>query len=260
VGKASSAKRSRASAARLNPSRKRRSLPLPWIVVSALVVAAGILVIVLSRGSDEIRPLTSDHWHAAIGLNVCGQWASNPSSFDQGDQKNVRFDNPSLYAGIHTHDDGLIHVEAQSSVDTGTNATVGRFFQLGGWKLDGKGFDVGRGYPWAVPSGMKAAYHDGDKCPNGKPGRLVWSVRHIGDNKTLSMSGNPARYKLRDLDTIAIGFLTEGQELGTPPSGKELAAPTAEGGQPPASAAPSTVPAESTAPPETTAAANTTAP
>jgi hypothetical protein len=263
VGKASSAKKARSRAA-LDPTRRNR-LPVAWIVVGVLVIALGVAVVVASRSKSDPSPHVGDHWHAAIGVNVCGQWADVAGTSSSAESKSsvshspteftTQFSNTTLYAGVHTHHDGVIHVEPKTSVDTGNHVTVGRWFNYGGWKLDGSGFDLSTGYPWPLPSGMKAAYHNGDKCPDGKVGKLVWSVRHFGDTSAKTMTGNPADYKLRDLDVIAIGFLAAGQKLGTPPSGAAFI-PT-----PTSSAAPSpTTTTGSTTTPSTTAAAPTSKP
>ncbi len=61
-----------------------------WYVATALVVVIGIFLIVLTKtdggGSGSAatdRPRADfDHWHAAIGVNVCGEWLPHPDAFD----------------------------------------------------------------------------------------------------------------------------------------------------------------------------------
>jgi hypothetical protein len=197
-----------------------------------LIAIAGIAIILFSRGGEDVPPVANlDHWHAAIGVNVCGSWLPNPPEFHQ------QADNGSLQAGIHSHGDGLIHIHPYSSSEGGDNATVGRFFDYGGWNVDAESIDLGGTLPWSGES-----YENGDECPDGGTGTLVWSVN--GERR----EGNPADYKPQQDDVIAIGFLAEGQELGTPPSAGNLAAPVDVVGTtvPTAPGAPTTTPGAST--------------
>ena len=139
VGKASSAKRDRAASAALNPSRTKR-VPLPWISVAVIVVVLGVFVIVVSRGGSDTAPIANkDHWHAAIGVNLCGTYAPNPPEFAK------RSGSGNLSAGIHSHGDGLMHIHPHVSSEAGNSATVGRFFDYGGWDLDSTGFKIWTG-------------------------------------------------------------------------------------------------------------------
>jgi hypothetical protein len=204
MGKASGAKKQRVVA----PDRKgsRRSMTsLPWITGTVLVVILGVFVIAISRGGDDdVGPVANrDHWHAAIGFNVCGTWAPNAPEFD------FQAASPTLRAGVHSHGDGLIHMHPYSSAEAGSHATVGLWMRYGGWDLDADGFRLWTG----------EEYRNGDTCPNGEEGRLVWEVN--GEAR----EGNPADYKPDNLDVIAIGFLPEGEELGEPPSAVQVANP-----------------------------------
>jgi hypothetical protein len=101
----------------------------------------------------------------------------------------------SIAAGMHTHGEGLIHMEPQSSSDMGENATVGNFFETAGFKLDATSI--------SVPT---VDEKNGKKC-DGKPGVLRWSVN--GKEK----KGNPAKYKLFEGDVIVIAFTTADAKL-----------------------------------------------
>jgi hypothetical protein len=236
MGKASSAKRNRvASPARSKPGS---GSPLPWITAVVLIAIAGIAIIIFSRGKEDVHPVANlDHWHAAIGVKVCGTWLPNPGEF------HVLHENQNINAGIHSHGDGLIHIHPYSSSEGGDNATVGRFFDSGGWHVDADSINLVDGYQWSENTN----YQNGDECSNGKPGRIVWSVN--GERR----EGNPADYKPQQGDVIAIGFLTEGQKLGTPPSAANLQAPIDVTGSTPTAQIPTT-----TAPTATTTGSSTT--
>ena len=64
-----------------------------------------------------------EHWHSAIGIYVCDRWVSNLS--DRGPDA----------LGIHTHDDGLIHIHPFLAGATGKAATLGKFFDQVGMEV-----------------------------------------------------------------------------------------------------------------------------
>jgi hypothetical protein len=220
---------------------------LMWYGITALVVVVGVALVVVSMGeSSAAHPLPNeDHWHAAIGVNVCGTWQPNPPEFEFRAGSQVR-------AGLHSHGDGLMHIHPYSSDEAGDNATVGAFFEFGGWSVSEESLSV-----WG---GLQRS--NGDEC-DGEPATVRWSVN--GEER----DGNPAAYRPNDGDVIAIAFLPEGDDIGEPPSASNLASPNdVEPGQATTStAAGSTTtpgatgaPTGSTDAPTTTAAPSTPAP
>ena len=148
-----------------------------------------------AASDPDARPLASiDHWHAAIGFNRCGEWLRPVPAFDAEADTGRR-------AGVHTHNDGLIHLHPQRTDEAGEHATVGRFVSNGGWELDESAFVL-----W---DGVTASR--GDSC-SGDPAELIWTVN--GERG----SGNPAEYRPNDLDVIAIAFVPPGVDVGPPPS------------------------------------------
>jgi hypothetical protein len=207
--------RTRAQARR---STKTRTSQWFYLTIAA-IVALGIVGVVFAqsqRGSASIPPQPAnpatgapgDHWHEAIGVNICGEWLANPAEFT------TVAANPRVNAGIHTHGDGFIHVEPQTSADGGNNATLGRWFDSGGWSVSSSSVAA-----WTGPSSdpTKKSWSNDERCPShtppaGQSGHIVWSVN------CKTRAGNPASYKLRNGDIIAIGFLANGEHLGVPPS------------------------------------------
>ncbi|MEX0947499.1 MAG: hypothetical protein WEE69_01955 [Acidimicrobiia bacterium] len=193
----------------------------------ALIVAAGVTGIVTSAGGNDVHPLAGinpvtsdfyDHWHEALGVNVCGEWLSEPLEFHNVTDSNIQ-------AGLHTHGDGFIHIHPYSSADAGDNATLGRYFHNGGWTVAEDSFDV-----WAGPAVEPGTttWSNGDKCPPGstmagRTGVVKWSVDCTG------RTGNPADYKLQDLHVVALAFLPKGEAIGVPPNAFE--APDPDAGQ-----------------------------
>ncbi|HEX5614765.1 MAG TPA: hypothetical protein VFZ83_06380 [Acidimicrobiia bacterium] len=224
MGKASRQKRRSAVSA----ARRSRS-NYGWYAATAVVVVLGIVLVVFSAANkkDPVAPFANDdHWHAALGVNVCGTWQPNPPEFEQ------RF-GTQLTAGIHSHGDGLIHIHPYTSDESGENATVGHFLENGGWDVSADSLSV-----WG---GVERT--NGEEC-DGEEASVRWSVN--GEEQ----EGDPADYKPKDLDVVAIAFLPDGDEIGEPPSASNVNTPSDVVGETPETTA-------TTAPTGTTA---TTAP
>jgi hypothetical protein len=189
-----------------------------WTVGIVALIAVGVGLVVVSRNENQAeaneRPRIAsgdqpgDHWHAAIGVNVCGQWLSNAPEFHN------RAGTGNVQAGIHSHGDGLIHIHPFTSNEAGENATLGTFFEFGGWSLSEGSFEAWEG----------DEHSSGDECGN-KEATVRWSVN--GKEKT----GNPADYRPQDQDVIAVALLPEGKKIGRPPSAANVGSP--EGGSAP---------------------------
>jgi hypothetical protein len=101
------------------------------------------------------------------------------------------------------------------SAEAGKNATVGLYFDYGGWKVSETGFSF-----------LGTTVNNGDKCGD-KPGKLVWATGKWdgstppGKQKMTVQTGDPAKYKLYNDDIVVIAFLPEGKtidSIGNPPS------------------------------------------
>src|SRR6476646_9269920 len=95
------------------------------------------------------RNKKSTHWHAALGMWDCDKWMSDgsgngvwnwPSATPEGSP--ARANNTNVYAGLHSHDDGIITMEPQVNEEAGSHATIGKSFEFGGWKISSTSFDV----------------------------------------------------------------------------------------------------------------------
>ena len=267
---ASRAKRKRAAVRSAKRSRQNSW----WYGLTAIVIIAGIAGIIYTQATkpapvgpflaDPSNPTKKDtHWHAALGVYDCDHWMGDssgsgiwnwPATNSAGSPSRAK--NPNVYAGLHSHDDGVIHMEPAVSEDAGKNTTVGRYFDYGGWKLSSTGFTF-----------LGTTVKNGDKCGT-TPGTLQWETGKwdgtSGKQKYTVQSGNPASYKVSQDDIFVIAFLPAGKSIasiGDPPSVPNLAkalgkaetagassAPTA-----PAVTVPSTRPAAATPTTATTA-------
>jgi hypothetical protein len=188
-----------------------------------MVVIAGLALVVFARAqtSNAVGPQPGrDHWHAALGVYDCNHWLGDqtgkgiwlwPATTDQGYP--ARF-GTNQYAGLHSHDDGIIHMEPVSTDESGNNATVGRYFQFGGWKLSATGYTF-----------LNTTVQNGDKC-GSQPGVLRWETAKFNGNVNGAQSyvehtGNPANFKLNNGDIVVIAFVPRTASLaalGNPPS------------------------------------------
>jgi hypothetical protein len=204
--------RSRYSRARLRAKARRprkRGGSLVWGLGIAVVLVLGVGAIVASKTSTSYPAGRgpNDHWHAAFGLNVCGQWQPFAPEFQ------TQHDDPAKYAPIHTHGDGVLHFEPNGDVQAaGAKATVGKWFKFGGWQLDETSFTY-------TTVSEKNGNTCADKAGKKTKGVVNWAVNGK------QHSGNLASFVPNNNDVIVLAFLPKGQsvtKLGDPPSKAKL--------------------------------------
>lgn len=248
MGKASSSKKvARAARAAGRPGTGRS---YGWPLVIAGVVIVGLLLIIISRGKTEgsVAPKLGDHWHAAYGVYDCGTFLPPLSDVTQD------------VSGLHTHDDGLMHIHPFGTSYTGTGANIGNWGETAGLEISDTSFRSG-----------SVERNNGDECAEGEPGTVqlkVWDSPDDAEGR--SIEGDFADYAPQDSSMWVVAFVPEGTDIPKPPDDRiaALRAPSdVEGASTtvppvtidpnatttvPASTAPTTAPA-STTPPETTA-------
>jgi hypothetical protein len=196
-----------------------------WTAVTVVIVVVGVVLVAWSvsenKNQANAAPTIGDHWHAFLGVDVCGQWLPNAPSFeDRADESGVR-------AGIHSHGDGLMHIHPFSSDEAGNKATVGRFLNYGGWSASDSSLKVWDGQE----------HTNGQKCGTGKdakPAEVQWIVgKYQQPWPTKARSGNPADYHPKNADIVAIYFLPKGEPLPQPPGANDALTNIQDlGGQP----------------------------
>jgi hypothetical protein len=227
MGKASSSKKV-ARAARAGGRRasggRQRDLKFPALI-GVIVVLGGLLVgfAVNDRRSEatDVPPvINQDHWHAAYGVYICGEFQPNVPTFES-------------QVGIHTHGDGVIHIHPFSSGGAGENAKLGVF-------LDGAGIDLS---DTTLKMNDKTWKEGDDKC-DGKDAELVvaqWKDVQNPDSKPalIRRDFNDIRFR-QNGEGYTIAFVPEGTtEIPKPPSAAnlaELGAVDATGGATPTTA------------------------
>jgi hypothetical protein len=194
----------------------RRLSNLLLALAATVLVAAVVIAVVAGDGDDGRRPSLQadftgdgigygDHWHAALGVYHCDHWVGGASwrwPAATEDNRPGRFGRRG-YAGLHSHEDGLVHMEPGAPDEAGANATLGRYFDFGGWTLSEDGFRF-----------LDAEARTGDECA-GEPAAVRWSVDGV------EQQGDPAAHVFADGEVIVVAFVPAGTDLddiGEPPS------------------------------------------
>jgi hypothetical protein len=193
-------------------ARPRRS-STGFIVAVVVILAVGIGLIAMAKNgpggsATGERPGLNDHWHAAYVVDICG---TNEPNLTQ----------PDKLIGVHTHSDGLIHVEPYvtgSVLDRGPNATLARFAEgEPGFKITSTEVQVPGGHL------MK----NGDKCDGVTPGKVVIRQWPDATREVYKDYTNPKDVKILDGSAITVAFVPPGSAIGKPPSIGNLANPNA---------------------------------
>lgn len=219
-----------------------------------MVVILGTAGIVYSRDQhqpDNTRPraaaagVAGDHWHAALGFDICGTFAPNVP--DSGTDP----------LGIHTHGDGVVHIHPFSSLSSGKRAKLALFFDTVGVKVSDTQIKL---------TTDETTHKNGQKCDDGPAAvqTKVWDSRDPSDQGRI-VTGNPANLRPTDGMLITIAFVPTGADIPRPPSADQLDKLSDVGTQPTNASTDTTLPGATTttAPadpnaPTTTAAPSTT--
>jgi hypothetical protein len=201
------------TAAAAKKSQRRSDRTMTFVGIAVLIIGI-TLVFVLRPTKSSAGLQLGDHWHTALGVYACDHWDgdanwSTPVSPSTGGPVEA---GTNTYSALHSHQDGLIHMEPAVTADTGSNANLGNYFKF-------NGFELSATHVKFVTANLK----NGDLCGSAK-GTLHWEV-----NGTV-MTGDPSKYLLKDGDWIVIAFLPDNKKitsLGKPPSFANL--PGAEG-------------------------------
>jgi hypothetical protein len=240
MGKASSSKKvARAAKAAGRPGPKKS---YAWPTAIGAVVILGVVLVVLSFGGGAANgqaPHLTDHWHEAYGIYKCDAYLPNLPE--------------EVNSGIHTHGDGLIHVEPSSSAETGKNANIATFVK-GYNKLAISQTEI------KLPDGQ--VFKDGGTC-GGKTANVKIFHWSPGSSKPVLVTSATKDMLIENGSAIAFAFVPDGVTPPLPPSVSNLENPNAlepgGGGQtsttlPPAATS-TTAPTGTTQPAPTTTAA-----
>ena len=105
----------------------------PLVVALVFLLGTSLVIYARSTRSDAVAPklnvgaagVTGDHWHAALGIYNCDHFEGNILRGDWPDP-----------SGIHSHDDGAIHIHPFVSSAAGTRARLKVYFETMGLKFN----------------------------------------------------------------------------------------------------------------------------
>lgn len=206
MGKASSAKKvARASRAGGTTAGTRKNIAFPAALVLIAVLGVGLVVFARGTNPGTGDPQLGDHWHAAYGIYVCDRWVAAVP--DRGPDS----------LGIHTHEDGLIHIHPFLAGATGDAATLGKFFDQTGVEVSDSSITLPSGDPF---EGRK--YVNGETTCGGKEARVVtayWADAMTADStdptdvRTSNISGERLA---NDGGAYTIAFLPPDADIPPP--------------------------------------------
>ena len=153
-----------------------------------------------TTNADAAPVANKDHWHAALGVNVCGRVAGRTLPTFEDARRHP-----------HATATACIHIDPfLSRAEAGNNATVGRYFKLGGWKRQLRLVQaVGR-----------------HRAQERRQVRRQVGIRALGSERRAAVGQRSPDYKPANGDVIALALLPKGDKIGEPPSASELAAPS----------------------------------
>jgi len=236
MGKASSAKKvARAARAGGTKTGQRRPMGFPLAVVAIVVLGLGMVA--FARVSTEVAadsensPKVGEHWHAAYGVWVCDRFVT-----DLGDAT------PDAL-GIHTHQEGLMHIHPFQAAGAGKQATLAKFFDQTGLKVSNSSIRLPKGKTYDGRT-----YEEGKTTCGGKPAQVrvaQWKSAleaAKGAKATKVFTSDIGGIRLsEDLGAYTIAFAPSGARIPPPPAAADIlskatvdqqAAPGGEGGQP----------------------------
>lgn len=171
---------------------KQRNWLFPVVIV--VLVGMGIALVAFARGQNEgVGPNDTpprarlndtspfDHWHAAFAINICGD--ELPPLYDVGPDA----------LGIHTHEDGLIHIHPFATRAAGKRATLQRYFEQTGLTVTDDAVEL--------PEGLaeSTVYRAGETTCGGE--EAEWVLAHWTD-ANLAGTSNPDQIIRSDFGSV----------------------------------------------------------
>jgi len=215
-----------------------------WYATLVGVVVLGLFLVAFSRNQElnkgqqaaKIPPrINQDHWHSSFSVYICDHFMPNVPLFESTD-------------GIHTHGDGIIHIHPYTPQASGNGATLGFF--LKSLSSNGKGgtFKLSSSEikPATIPGDTNPLdtkdWHNGDKCPDGHPGQVKFTVNGK------ETKGDPNTWKLRNGDYLDVGFVDADKPLPSNPAERQNLANINDVSTPTGTTTPTTKPATGASP------------
>lgn len=163
------------------------------------MLLVGTIAAITFPGSRDGQPIANiDHWHAAYGVYLCDRYLAPVAG--NGDSN-----------GIHSHGDGVVHVEPLNRASAGSNAVFRRFEEAQRSEITSRSL---RWVDGTVPVGRDVS----DGC-DGRPAEISSFV----DGTRVGAA--PGRIRLKDGQVIVVALVPKGttyERIGPPPSARDL--------------------------------------
>ncbi len=190
----------------------RGQMPVNWYASLAVICIVGLLLVGFSRyqrthmtASSAGPPTTSQVWHAALGIDVCGTM-----------QPDLPASTNTTKTGLTANGNGVLTIAPKNSSESGGNATLGKFVSgYKGLELTSSSLQ----YPG------KSLYNNGDVCPKGspdagKPGVVIvdsWT-NFESKGKGTETSGPPEDLLFANGQLITMAFVPATASIPKPPA------------------------------------------
>ena len=224
MGKASSAKKASRIAKSSGGRKVRSQQGLVFPVALVVVLTLGLALLIYGRatnhqnlGAPALNSATQpgDHWHSAYGIYICDQYLPNMSVGVTPDP-----------GGIHTHQDGVIHIHPFQTATTGRNARLGDFFTQTGLEVSSSKIQLPDDPALGDNSGK--TFENGDECPDGQEGVvkvLVWENAAGTDAAKVFVADIDRVRFTNNAMAFAFAFIPEDLDVDTiprPPTAAQL--------------------------------------
>ena len=111
------------AAAASKGARERRELGFPLMLAAVMVLGLALVFVARSsRAPAEAPRVSHDHWHSAYAISDCDRFL--PAFTSRADPD-----------GIHSHQDGVIHIHPWNSSASGDDADLDVFFESMGARV-----------------------------------------------------------------------------------------------------------------------------
>jgi hypothetical protein len=190
----------------------RGQMPVNWYASLVVICVVGLLLIGLSRyqrthktNSSVGPPTTSQVWHAALGVDICGTM-----------QPNLPASTNTKKTGLTADGNGVVTIAPKNSLESGGNATLGKFVSgYKGLELTSSSLQ----YPG------KPIENNGNVCAKGtpdagKPGVVIvvsWP-NFESKGKGTETSGDPQTLKFANAQLITMAFVPATAAIPKPPA------------------------------------------
>ncbi len=203
MGRASSSKKVARAAGTGGGRTHRGRTPWTYYSVIAVIVVLGILGTWASRdrrlaqinSAGSTAPTVGTVWNEGYAVDECGKF--QPAITHAKDPEGITTGNG----------DGIIHIHPTTKSAAGKNATLGKFAEAVGMKLNAAELQL--------PGGK--LYLDGDTCQGKASHVYVKEFAFAGDTTGTLQTVDPRNIPLQDQSLLTIAFVPASEKNSIPP-------------------------------------------